>query len=199
VLLSIPIWSMAGVEITGSTNEPPPFLVESKPDGKTEITNSGSETLVYVGLLSNGALIDGGPLEPGNHVDLSALSTPGKKLADLPSEMQQDVWSPEHQKEDLGRIARVFAFATDPPRSANNYDPYSLPKEKRRLGTLERPKLDQGKVPMVFVMTRTETLPIAVSGERVAGKGLVIWRREVTSGGAVSGKHHVMKQDEETP
>ena len=175
--LSIPIWSMAGVEIDSSTTEPAPFLVDRAADGAIEVTNTGTEPLAYVGLLVDGKMVDGGKLEPGGHVRLSRLD-PGKKLTELPTDMSQTAFGEEHSKEDLARIVRVFAYATDPPTSSGTADPYYLPKPKRRLGSLERPRIEKG-TPMVFAIARASTLPIDVEGEAAAGAGLIVWRRPV--------------------
>lgn len=183
--LSIPIWSMAGVDIAAATNDPAPFLAEREAGGAIQVTNTGSETLVYVGLLVEGKVVDGGPLEPGGVVKLSRLNA-GKKLSELPAEMSQSMFGEEHSKEDLSRIVRVFAYATDPPTGGDT-DPYYLPRQKRRRGKLERPRAEKGQ-PMVFAVARSSALPIDVEGEPAAGAGLTIWRRPIGIRGAFGGE-----------
>ena len=179
ILLSIPIWSMSGVEFSTVHDEPPPFLVESQLDGSVKITNTGDRPLEYVGLLVDRQIIDGGKLEPGKDVKISRRDS-GRRIGDLPTEMSGAQWGPEKNKQDVGRIVRVFAYATDPPRAEDADDYYSTyaGREERRRGPLERPRDDRGE-PMVFAVTKAAPM-IAVHGERVAGDGLTIWRRPVT-------------------
>lgn len=176
--LSIPIWSMSGVEFASASDEPAPFLVEPQPDGSVRVTNRGSARLEYVGLLVDGHVIDGGPLEPGASVTLSRRDS-GRRVADLPTEMSGAMWGPEKNKQDVGRIVRLFAYATDPPR-ADHSDPYGAgygARQDRRRDALERPRADRDS-PMVFAAAKTAPL-IAVHGESVAGDGLTVWRRPV--------------------
>ena len=177
ILLSIPIWSMAGVEFATESDEPPPFLVEALPDGSVKVTNTGDEALEYVGLLVERRVIDGGRLEPGKDVRIRRDDT-GRRLADLPSEMASTQYGAAKTKQDLGRIVRVFAYATDPPATGEG-DYYYTPRQERHRSWLERPRADRGD-PMVFALARTKPM-IAVHGERVSGDGLTIWRRPVRS------------------
>lgn len=177
ILLSIPIWSMAGVEFSTTTDEPPPFLVEAQKDGSVKITNTGNAALEYVGLLVDRQVIDGGRLEPGKDVRIKRFDS-GRRIADVPSEMSGAMYGADKTKQDLGRIVRVFAYATDPPSVDDGPDVYYAGKQDRRRGSLERPRSGRGQ-PMVFAVARSAPL-IAVHGERVNGDGLIIWRRPVT-------------------
>ncbi len=175
--LSIPIWSMAGVDLQANTTDPAPFLVEAISPGAVRVTNTGTKTLEYVGLLVEGKVVDGGKLEPGKDVKLSRRDS-GRSLADLPNEMQQSMWGQKPSLDaDPARIVRVFAYASDPPYSSSTADPYYLPKKKRRARALERPREDQSAVPLVFAVAKTEELPIAVASEAATGSGIVVWRR----------------------
>jgi len=176
ILLSIPIWSMAGVEFSTTSDVPPPFLVEAQKDGSVKITNTGEAPLEYVGLLVDRQVIDGGRLEPGKDVNIKRLDA-GRRIADLPSEMSGAMYGQDKTKQDLGRIVRVFAYATDPPSTDDGTDVYYAGKQDRRRGWLERPRGERGQ-PMVFAVARSAPM-IAVHGERVNGDGLTIWRRPV--------------------
>ncbi|HVO31980.1 MAG TPA: hypothetical protein VMV18_14645 [bacterium] len=176
--LSIPIWSMAGVDLTSATTEPAPFLVEKDGSG-WKITNTGSAPLEYVGLLVDNAVVDGGKLESGGAITLSRTMS-GHRLAELPGEMSQAMFGDAHSKEDLSRIARVFAYASDPPLTDAGNDPYYVPRTTRHLGLLERPRTDR-RQPVVLAIARDTSLPISVRGEIAAGSGLTIWRRSIAS------------------
>ena len=176
ILLSIPIWSMAGVEFSTTSDVPPPFLVEAQKDGSVKITNTGEAPLEYVGLLVDRQVIDGGRLEPGKDVNIKRLDA-GRRIADLPSEMSGAMYGQDKTKQDLGRIVRVFAYATDPPSTDDGTDVYYAGKQDRRRGWLERPRGERGQ-PMVFAVAKSAPM-IAVHGERVNGDGLTIWRRPV--------------------
>src|SRR5207248_1861950 len=71
VTLAIPIWSMAGVDLDTTTDEPAPFLVDVGNDGKIHVTNTSGRAIDWVGLLYSGRVIDGGRLDPGRDVKIS--------------------------------------------------------------------------------------------------------------------------------
>lgn len=181
ILLSIPIWSMAGVEFSTVMDEPPPFLVEPLADGSVRITNTGEAPLEYVGLMIDRQVVDGGKLEPGKDVKLSRFD-PGRVVTDLPNEMSQAQYGGglDKTRQDIGRVVRVFAYATDPPTQEDDGTTvYYAPKRTRHRSGLERPRGDRG-TPMVVAVTRAKEPMIAVADETVAGDGLVIWRRPAT-------------------
>lgn len=179
LLLSIPIWSMAGVDLASSTEEPPPFLVALE-NGRVVVTNTGTRPIEYVGLLYNGKVIDGGRLEPGKDVKISRNDA-GKLLSGVQQEVSSTVGTVAGA-EDLPRIVRVLAYATDPPYG--DITDYYAPHMKRRTGTLERPRSDQGQ-PMVFAVAKAPAgeIPIDVSSERLVADGIVVWRRPVSGSG----------------
>lgn len=183
VMLSIPIWSMEGIDLVSATTDPAPFLVERSGYG-VKITNTGTTTLEYVGLLVDGKVVDGGKLAPGATITLSR-TMPGHRLTELPGEMSAAIYGAAQGEENLPRIARVFAYATDPPTADNANDPYYLPKRLRRLGALERPRSDRDH-PMVFAISRDASLPVDVKGELAAASGLTIWRRPVLASAGIS-------------
>lgn len=178
LMLSIPIWSMAGVDLTSHSTEPAPFLVESLPNGAVRVTNTGNAPLEYVGLLVDRKVVDGGKLEPGKDVRLAPTQT-GKPISEVPNEMSsQQFGNYKPGAEDLPRLARIFAYATDPPYSTGPSDPYWLPRKKRRLQRMERPRADHGS-PVVFAIARAGELPISLSEANQSGSGLVVWRRPI--------------------
>ena len=185
LMLSIPIWSMAGVDLTTHTTEPAPFLVESLPNGAVRVTNTGTAPLEYVGLLIEDKVVDGGRLEPGKDIRISR-SQPGKVISGVPDEMSsQQFGNYKPGAEDLPRLARIFAYATDPPYPHPSETYSSLPRKKRRLQRMERPRADRGS-PVVFAIARAGELPISLSEEKLSGSGLVVWRRPVAESASSS-------------
>ena len=100
----------------------------------------------------------------------------GESLSELPGVMSAGVMDDDSGKEDLPRIARTFAFSTDPPAFPMSPPPEGFRRARRPRG-IERPFADQG-TPVVLAITRRESA-IAVPAEAASGSGLLIWRRPV--------------------